>query len=210
MSIPTKLAYHIDTKKIIHVDQAGNGLACGCECIKCEERLEAIQGEIRDWHFRHHKNKECTGSQETALHQLGKQILIDNNEILIPEIGPITYTNPVAEKGFYSTRPDVTAVYNGHNMYFEIAVTHFVEKNKETFFKNGSYKCIEIDLSTTNVDSFEEVKRLVLIETSNKKTWGFEIQKTTDTKSWNYGKLLLIAGIFIGLWYFIFGRRNDK
>lgn len=209
MSIPTKLAYHISTNKIIHIDQAENGLACGCECITCNERLEAIQGEKRDWHFRHNKNKDCTGSQETALHQLGKQILIDNTEIVIPEIGAITYTNPVAEKGVHSTRPDVTATHNGQSIYFEIAVTHFIEKDKETFFRDGSHKCVEINLSIANTRSFEEVKQLVLAETHNKKLFGWGITKSIDVNNTpNWGNRFLIGGLIAGLLYLLFGRNN--
>jgi len=187
-----KLAFHIPTSKVIHIDNADNGKACKCECLKCKEKLIAVQGDIRDEHFRHNTNIICNGSQETALHLLGKQILLENNQITIPKWGTINYSDASIEKKFDSTRPDVTAIYNEQNIYFEIAVKHFIEKDKENFFTTGQHKCVEIDLSDADTTSYEKIKNLVLCQTSNKKIFGWkELLKHTDD-NW-FEKIVIFA-----------------
>ena len=197
LNTSTKLAYHLPTQRIIHIDKADNGLGCNCECTECHEKLEAAQGPIRDWYFRHDNNKNCKGGQETALHQLGKQILIDNNQIAIPKGVTIDYSDAIAEKAFYSTRPDVTAIYNGLNIYFEIAVNHFIEKDKESFFRNGQHKCVEIDLSKADTTSFENIKHLVLKETNNKKIFGWEQKKSEVQTGDNWFVKITIVALFL-------------
>lgn len=204
-----KLAFHLPTQKIIHIQYAENGLSCNCECFDCKEKLEAIQGEIRDWHFRHNSNKNCNGGQETALHQLGKQILLDNNQITIPVYGIINYSNPIAEQEFYSTRPDVTAIFNEQNIYFEIAVSHFVEKDKETFYATGQHRCVEIDLSNADMTSYEKIKSIILIETNNKKLFGWkQPQNKQDADSSLVGKLALGTLLLLFVGWLFGGRRR--
>jgi hypothetical protein len=205
----TKLAYHLPTQMVIHIDKAENGLACNCECTECKERLEAVQGQIREWYFRHDSNTKCRGGQETALHQLGKQILVENNQIAIPEKGLINYSSPIAEKGFYSTRPDVTAIYNEKKIYFEIAVSHFVEKEKEAFFTDGQHKCVEIDLSDADATSYDHIKNLVLFETTNKKLFGWDRSNTVETNDGGIFKFAFGAFLLFIL-YQIFGRQKKR
>jgi hypothetical protein len=203
-----KLAYHIPTNKVIHVDTADNGKACKCECLKCKEKLIAVQGDIRKKHFRHDINPNCNGAQETALHQLGKQILVDNNKISIPKYGIINYLNPIAEKEFYSTRPDVTADYNELNIYFEIAVKHFVEKDKEAFFSTGQHKCVEIDLSDAEIASYEGIKYLVILETSNKKLFGWDQPQNSRRTGDNLLGKIAIGALLLLIVNWIFGSKR--
>ena len=200
MTNSIKLAYHNPTKQIVHIDKASNGINCDCKCIICEEQLEARQGPVRDWHFKHHKNPHCSGGQETALHQLGKQILVANSgklPIAIPGHGRIEYSNAVAEKELSSTRPDVTAIFGGKEIYFEIAVTHFVEPEKEDFFIREQHTCVEIDLSEISTESYEEIENVVLNHTENKKIifWEKEIEKESDN-SWIDKWVIAAAGFF--------------
>lgn len=203
-----KLAYHLPTNKVIHIDVADNGKACNCECIKCKEKLIAVQGDIREKHFRHDINPHCNGSQETALHQLGKQIIVDNSYITIPKYGTINYFDPIAEKEFFSTRPDVTGIYDSQNIYFEIAVRHFVEKDKETFFNSGQYKCIEIDLSTADSMSYDRIKYLVLSEVSNKKLLGWERPQSSESSEGNWFGKIALGALLILILRWLFGKRN--
>ena len=90
-----------------------------------------MQGEVRTKHFRHHININCKGAQETALHDLAKQILVDNLQIAIPAYGVISYSNPIPEIALEKRRPDVTATFDGKPIYFEIFVSHAIEEDKE-------------------------------------------------------------------------------
>lgn len=197
-----KLAYHTPTGKIIHVDKSENGKSCNCKCLKCNENLLAIQGDIRDNHFRHETDVLCNGSQETALHQLGKQILLENNQITIPKYGIIKYSDAVEEKEFSSIRPDITARFDDQNIYFEIAVNHFIEQEKKSFYVDGQHKCIEIDLSNADIVSHEGIQNLVLNEIKNKKLFGREQSEKSKQVAGNK----YIYNILIGIGLFLISR----
>jgi competence protein CoiA len=169
-----KIAYHSSSEKFIHIDQAHNGLNCGCICIKCNEPLEARQGKVRDWHFKHHVNVNCLGSQETALHELAKQILVNSFSIEIPKYGRIQYSEAFAEKKLERIRPDVSAVYNEQPIYFEVFVSHAVDAGKEKFFKQWKHRSLEIDLSGCMTTSFKEIEELILDRVDNKKVFFWE------------------------------------
>ena len=192
-----RIALHKKSNKFIHVDNAENGLACDCECLKCGERLEAIQGEIRTKHFRHHTNKDCEGSQETALHELGKQILIENTHINIPQYGDVSYTEAIAEKRFEKIRPDVTAIYEGKNIYFEIFVSHLVDEKKDAYIKDKMLRCIEIDLSECRKSSYEEICNEVLERLENKRIIYWDAKESSTTNQDNTGCLLQLLLLFM-------------
>ncbi|TSJ47619.1 competence protein CoiA family protein [Fluviicola chungangensis] len=175
-----KIAYHSSSEKFIHIDQAHNGLNCGCICIKCNEPLEARQGKVRDWHFKHHINVNCTGSQETALHELAKQILVRNTSIEVPKYGRISYSEAKAEKKLEQIRPDVSAVYNDQSIYFEVFVSNAVDEGKEKFFKLGKHRSLEIDLSDCTASTFKEIEELVLDRVDNKKVFFWEDEQIID------------------------------
>lgn len=199
-----KLAYHTLTGKIIHVDKSENGKSCNCRCLECNENLLAIQGDIRDNHFRHETDVLCNGSQETALHQLGKQILLENNQINIPKYGIIKYSDAVEEKEFSSIRPDITARFDDQNIYFEIAVNHFIEQEKKSLYVNGQRRCVEIDLSNADLVSYEEIQNRVLNEIKNKNLFGWETPADSQHIDDDlFSKILFGIGLFlIGRWLF--------
>lgn len=163
-----KIAYHTLSKKIIHIDKAENGLRCNCICLACDEPLEARQGGERDWHFKHHVNINCTGSQETALHELAKQILVRSTSIEVPKYGRISYSEAVAEKKLEQIRPDVSAFYNDQPIYFEVFVSNAVDEGKKKFFKLGKHRSLEIDLSNCITSTFQEIEDLVINVIDNK------------------------------------------
>ena len=169
MSNIVRIAFHVPTQKFIHIDKASNGRSCDCECLKCNEKLDAIQGEIRTKHFRHSTNLNCEGSQESALHELGKQILVDNSKIAIPKHGIINYSNPVPEKRLEIKRPDVSATFKDEQIFFEIYVSHAVDEGKEKFYLSKKHRSVEIDLSGCVDSTFGEIKNSVLCKLSNKK-----------------------------------------
>lgn len=164
-----KLAVHQSTNKIIHIDQAKNGLRCGSICEECREALEARQGSVRDWHFKHHKNTNCSGGQESALHKLGKQILLDHFQVFLPTYGKIEYSNAFVEKQLSNdVIPDVTAKFGESWIYFEIVVTHPVSPEKKGFYYTGRHNCIEINLRHCQEYSYDELKQWILNEAASK------------------------------------------
>lgn len=162
-----KLAKH-NGGKIIHVDDALNGLACNCICLVCGERLQAIHPRFKQTHFRHNQNLECTGGPETALHLFAKQIILEHNEIILP--GRIlNYTNPQAEVSLGPITPDVTVEMDGVPVYFEITVTHKMVLEKQTYYCSKELKSVEIDLAGISYDFKKpEIEKMILEKTSNK------------------------------------------
>lgn len=165
------IKYALDqlAEKPVFINDAANGLACNCKCEKCDGRLEAIQGEVYEWHFRHHKDTNCTGAQETAIHKLAKQIICESSQVIIPGM-TLNYTQPEQEKRLGSIIPDVTVSAKDYTVYFEIAITNPVNSFKEKFYNTGQHKSIEIDLSKIPYNiTPEELRKLILQETRNKR-----------------------------------------
>ncbi len=157
----------------VHVKDVERGHECNCYCTECNGDFLAIQGvsiNRRQWHFRHAtKNTGCSGGLETILHQRAKQVLEKGTIIHTKLKGALFYSNPVAEKPLFSIRPDVSAEHNGSSIYFEVAVTHFLEESKRDDIIDKQLRCIEINLSKLSVDSSdEELEYAVLKDVSNK------------------------------------------
>lgn len=208
MTNSIRYAIHEKTNKIVYIKNADNGLSCNCKCLVCDERLEAVQGQTREWYFRHNKNPNCKGGQETAIHKLSKQIIVDNSQIVIP--GSILYYSQTRqEERFSSIIPDVTVLANGQDVHFEIAVTNPVDSLKETFYKNGKHKSVEINLTNISYDiEPKELEKLVLNRVENKRKiyWesNFSTQQNSKTTNSFWGSLIGIGAIVLG---FILLRR---
>ena len=50
-SIPFGIS--VETGEMVEIGNAQRGRACQCVCPSCEQPLQACQGEINDWHFKH-------------------------------------------------------------------------------------------------------------------------------------------------------------
>lgn len=195
-----KIAKYRPTQEALHVDNALNGLACDCICYGCGQMLSAIQGEKKEFHYRHNIDSDCKGALESALHQLAKKIIVDNTSINLPEQGAIIYSNPISEKAIDTFRPDVKATYIDEVICFEIIVTNRVSKEKEKYFKDNHYKSIEINLIGCESLSSVEIENLVLKETKNKKIIFWDVYAEKMYKI--FGRVILVI-ISLGLFYYI-------
>lgn len=87
-SIGIQLQYGLRDGKILHISELtekDKGLACFCKCPACKGNLEARLGSKRRHHFAHHKEAcDIAIAQETALHLLAKEILVENRHIMLP------------------------------------------------------------------------------------------------------------------------------
>lgn len=193
-----KLAQDIFTSKIIHIDNASNGISCNCKCLECSETLIAVQGKKNEYHFRHDKNNDCKGSQETALHMFGKQVILENKEINLPKIGSINYSNPRAEISLSQFRPDVTVFHNEEDIYFEVAVSHYIEPQKKEYYESNKLKCVEIDLRDFDLKSTsKEIKDFILKQTRNKKLYGWKLKNDKNETNWVINALLIAGIIYV-------------
>lgn len=164
--------------KIVHIKDINpemNGLKCGCVCPRCGEKLVARMGSIA-WCFAHYSKTECLGGDETALHHLAKEILLESPGIVLPQLDVLMDVHveegyclfsPDEGKGttvrlkspwiisFQDTddevtigpyRADVVGYDEVHSYALEIKVTHAVDYEKRLYFIENQINCIEIDL----------------------------------------------------------------
>lgn len=169
-----KLATYKPNNDIIHIDTVNEEREkrSDCICKECNKQLEAVldfQDKERKPFFRHSDNSECEGAQETALHLLGKQILLDHTRINLPKLGVINYSSPVAEQKVEIIKPDVSVISNSKPLYFEIFVSNVVNTKKEAYIKKNNLNCVEINLSQNRESSLEEIYFNVLEEVKNKR-----------------------------------------
>lgn len=75
MKVP--FGFHKKTNRYMGIDDALNGLRCGCICPSCKMELMARQGDENEHHFAHHKlaEVECEYSYWVAVRSMAKQIL---------------------------------------------------------------------------------------------------------------------------------------
>lgn len=211
----------VPTKKvrfITDVDKSMRGSACNCICFGCGEPLIAALGEINIDHFRHVGSSECSGGQETAIHESAKEILVEKCFINTARFGTIHFTDAFAEEQLASKRPDVTAVFQERPIYFEIAVTHFIDNKKRNIYIEGKQRCIEIDLSKLNRLALkDEIEQAVLHALDNKKIiyWEPEIKPpipdSTEKKLHPVTIIALIIGAGWAIykrWNWLFGRKR--
>jgi hypothetical protein len=205
-----KYAFEYLTGEPVYIDNAPNGLSCNCICPECGKQMIAIQGKSenhREWHFRHSEETNCKGGQETAIHKLAKQIIVDNSQIEIPG-DTLNYSETRQEEKFQSVIPDVTVIANGRNVFFEIEVTNPVDNFKEAFYKNGKYKSVKIDLTNISQDTTpEKLKEIVLQQTNNKKLIFWD---TTWSKLTLFCKENPKTALIIGIGVYLIIRRVWK
>jgi len=174
-------------------------LACECLCVACNTQLSAKKGITNAHHFAHFNANECPHAFETALHLAAKKVLEESASIALPEliitetidgeicgqritkidqakvgemhVAKIDYV--VLEKRLHNIIPDVIAYINGQPLIIEIAVTHFVDANKESKLHNLDIASIEIDLSNVVRDIDFETIRSIVVNSIAEKSWIF-------------------------------------
>lgn len=164
-------------------------------------------------------------AQQTALHMLAKEIIEENKQLLFPGIvikrddfvkeikdyhvrdripQSIEYRKPsvvlcdsvLLEKKLSSIIPDIIVSAKGRSCLVEIAVTHFVDEEKEQKIKQIGLPLIEINLSSLykSVFSRAELAKAVLHDPDNR-TWIFN-PLIASAEKWakdEYSKLIISA-----------------
>lgn len=211
MEVQMPFAIDVQTRKIRHVDQVVKGRACNCICFKCEDPLLAMKGEIRQHYFKHDSINNCDGAQESALHKLAKQILVDSPGIQLPGIGEVRYQGGQLEKGFEGFIPDVSAKLESDlPIFFEIFNTSKVTLAKYNFYKTGQHKAIEINMKHCPLNSFEEIQQFIVQDIASKNIIFWEpenIPRSVETNNetnkhqvWPIVALVIIVVIFMTAW----------
>lgn len=163
MSVDIKLPFGMRPAdgRMIHIEAAERGIACGLVCAQCKTPLVARKGDMLRHHFGHASECSCIGALETSLHRTAKQILCAAKALVLPEvvasvgswnkvlfarrIAPIM--DPAAEGAIGKFRADVLAKVGEKPFAIEVLVTHSCTAEKLTAFSEHAINAVEIDLS---------------------------------------------------------------
>ncbi len=148
-----------------------NGKGCNCICVECKQALEACQGLIKSWYFRHHSKTDCKGGPMTALHLVAQHFLLGDHTIETPR-GIVSYSTGKAEFNLPGSRykADVTGTKTDRSLFaIELFVTHKLEQEKINYLKESKIHSLEIDLSKVDPNiKIERLKELLISDISIK------------------------------------------
>lgn len=147
--------------RMVHIDDAQRGLACGLWCPECNQRLVARKGDIKQHHFAHESEFSCEGAVETALHKLAKQVISDAKGLQLPPVSIATdggrkilspsrwieFDRVEMEVWMDGMRPDIIGYRQGRPLAIEVLVTHACGPEKIALFESRGVACVEIDVS---------------------------------------------------------------
>ena len=213
MSAKTTLGKDFHTLKIKHISEVDNGLKCNCLCVKCNEKLIAINNKNnkREIHFRHEVESDCRGGIETALHLLAKQIVIENNRIRIFDDSYFDYIDSELETRLMDYTPDVILRNKLEEQWLiEIAVTSFIDDEKLKKIKRDNLNCLEIDLKNINRSiTPNELKEVILEDNTVRRVINRD-KHVKETKKDDFPYIVSLVFI-VFLWLFKpFKRKRRK
>lgn len=157
LKMDIKLPFGIKDGQLVDIVDVDSGLTCDCKCPSCGHPLVAKKGEKNQHHFAHHNKPDCYGAVETALHIKGKEIIAKHKRIVLPPVflagrqlfdqTEVTFDKVELEKRTGHIVPDIVGYINGRPLLIEIAVTHFIDRQKAYKIQQLGLSAIEIDLA---------------------------------------------------------------
>ena len=85
-----QITHGLKEGKLVSIADAERGLKCNCTCTKCGKPLVAKKGEVKDHHFAHSVDSDCTG--ETLKHYMAKQEIAEKKYLHLPHPIKDTYS----------------------------------------------------------------------------------------------------------------------
>lgn len=172
------------------------GKACGCVCPACRAPIIAKHclASDRQAHFAHSGGANCSSGFETALHLAAKQLIAERAQLHFPALSVDVYqvdaigvehraaaemapagirplSAVVLEQWMVNIRPDVIVDSDElGRVLIEIAVTHFVDREKLDKIEQLGLAVLEIDLSNLREASFDSIA-VYLFETPAHSKW---------------------------------------
>lgn len=179
--------------KMVHVDDVPRGLACGCVCPCCREKLLARHGDIKEHGFAHHSDNRGANLNicyMVVLYKLAEQIIQTRKKIHAPSYYGIFKEKDiefvdVKIDGRYERedkQPDVIATTKDNQQYIiEFTFDYKVQHKQALDYKN--LNSLEINLSNQTLESVEKF----LLEENKDRIW-FNNQEYFDSIEPRYEK----------------------
>lgn len=171
-SLKIKLPFGLNENNIIvHITSVESGKNCNCICPSCRSPLIAAKGTKNQHHFKHATTIECEGGLESAIHMAAKQIIIERQQVKLPEYTITTSlidsqgekhtgSKTIVQKGMLISfdsvqeettlgdiKADILAKKSNEQLIIEIFYRHKVDEQKIEKIKRTNTSAIEIDLS---------------------------------------------------------------
>jgi hypothetical protein len=173
-----KIPFGVRNGRLVAPRDTLAGKACGCSCPSCDGLLVSNQGKKKRPYFSHLRSTECSGSYESAVHLMAKQVIAEAKYVGIPpqrkvfsrrlpdghvvqeplleDADRIEFVSVLLEKTVEGLRPDIAAMSaDGTLVFIEIFVTHAVTDDKRD--RLGHLNVLEIDLSHLSRDAIADV-----------------------------------------------------
>lgn len=161
--------------KITHISAVQSGLSCICTCPHCKIPLIAKKGMKNIHHFAHVASSgeeitECGYGNQTALHLIAKEILLNEKHIILPKLFVSAVALDVYNQKHSASKvippyklliesvedevvmdgiiPDIVIKTAGKELLVEIVVTNLINERKRNWLKQRDKAAIQIDLSS--------------------------------------------------------------
>jgi len=188
--------------QVVHISDVSRGLSCSCVCPHCISPLIAKKGSKNIHHFAHvASDADCGYGDQTALHLLAKEILLNEKNLVLPQLHVSAVAFDVngnehnASKTIPPYRllidqiedevvldgivPDIIIRSGAKELLVEIAVTNFVNDRKRNWLEQRDKASIQIDLSKYYQSGdwdFDKIRHII-VESVVEKTWVFNPKK---------------------------------
>lgn len=174
-------------------------------------KMVARKGQIRQHYFAHYDATNCDGGAETVLHRLAKELFDTLGAVSLPEYclhlkrkfgegnvlevdervipaGIVKIDSVTEESRLGPIRPDIVLNPGADDLLVEIAVTHFIDRQKRRAIRRLGLPTIEIRLKPEDAWLTREELRVKLSTEATCKHWIFHPDQRIHEKQY-YGAL---------------------
>jgi len=116
-------------------------------------------------------------AKSTSKDRVGKKYT--EEEIVITS-GEYQFEDVSAEEKVGDIVTDILAFYKGHDLLIEIAVTHFIDEEKQLKIQEINKACVEIDLSGISEFTIESVSKMVLKSAPRRWVWSPKYKRVKE------------------------------
>ena len=155
-----QITHGLKEGELVSIADVERGLKCNCTCTKCGEPLVAKKGEVKDHHFAHSADSDCSG--ETIKHIMAKQEIAGKKYLHIPHPAKDVYgmTEDVYSMTDFKTvelekrigdsqyiADVICTTANDKQLVIEIVVTHDLDNDKRNYLRANEITTLRIDVN---------------------------------------------------------------